>query len=81
MIELVTLFVPIAIVCKDMSVKNCEMIQYQGHFSSEKECQDIIDNTLKSKLLKKDRNRVHIDTWCINVEIEGVDKKYLPKLT
>lgn len=64
-----------------MSVKNCEMIQYQGHFLTDAECRDIIDTTLKSKLLSNDRDRIYIDTWCVNIELESVDKKYLPKLT
>lgn len=81
MIELITLFIPVAVVCKDMSVKNCEMIQYQGYFHSEKECLNTIDTTFKSKLLPEDRNRMYTDAWCVNIELESVDKKYLPKLT
>ena len=79
MIEMITIFIPVAIICRDLSVKNCEMIQYQGYFHSEQECLNIIDTTFKSKLLPKDHSHVHIDTWCVSTEIRAVDKKYLPQ--
>jgi len=79
MIEIITIFIPVAIICRDLSVKNCEMIQYQGYFHSEQECRNIIDTTFMSKLLSKDHAHIYIDTRCVSTEIRAVDKKYLPQ--
>ena len=81
MIELATLFIPIAIICKNMSADSCEMIRYGGYFLTETECQDNIREGLHSKLKPGDRGRVWVDAWCVDVEIEKIDKKYLPRST
>jgi hypothetical protein len=80
-IELATLFIPVAIICKNMSADSCEMIRYGGYFLTEKECQNNIQEGFYSKLKPGDRDRMWIDAWCVDVEIEKIDKKYLPKST
>ena len=79
MIELATIFIPIAIVCRNLQAESCELIQYEGYFSTQQQCFDTINSTLKSKLTSGDRSRIHVDAWCIDLKIERVDKKYLPK--
>jgi len=79
MIELTTIFIPIAIVCRNLQAESCELIQYEGYFLSQQQCFDTINSTLKSKLNPSDRGRIHVDAWCIDLEIEKVDKKLLPK--
>lgn len=81
MIELATLFIPIAIICKNMSADSCEMIRYGGYFLTKTECQDNIREGLHSKLKPGDKGRIWVDAWCVDVEIEKIDKKYLPKPT
>jgi hypothetical protein len=79
MIELATIFIPIAIVCRNLQAESCELIRYEGYFLSQQQCFDTINSTLKSKLNPSDRGRMHVDAWCIDLEIEKVDKKLLPK--
>ena len=79
MIELITIFIPVAVLCKDMSVKNCEMIKYQGYFLSQAECNKHIQTSFFDKLKQSDLDRIHVDAWCLDLEIERIDKKYIPK--
>ncbi len=64
-----------------MSADSCEMIRYGGYFLTETECQDNIREGLHSKLKPSDKGRIWVDAWCVDVEIEKIDKKYLPKST
>ena len=81
MIELITLYIPVVIICRNLSADSCEMIRYQGYFHSQKQCFDHIDISVRSRLVPGDHGRIHIDAWCVDIEIPGIDKKYIPKRT
>lgn len=76
MIELTTLFIPVAIVCAPPSFESCQLIQYQGYFFSKDTCELFISEKIKSV---QPEQKYFINYWCVSLEIEKIDKKFIPK--
>jgi len=79
MIELATLFIPVAIICKNSNADSCTMIQYKGYFHSQQQCYQHVDSDMRFKLSPKEKKHVYVDFWCVSIDIEKIDKKFLPK--
>jgi len=78
MIELVTLFIPVIVVCS-IPAEKCELIQYQGYFRDRKTCYQHINTTMNSRTPLQEH--LHMNSWCVSIEVPGIDQKYIPKPT
>jgi hypothetical protein len=69
------------LLCRNLNAHSCEMIQYHGYFHSRKECSQHIDSDFRSRLRPEDHANMHMDFWCAEIQIERIEKRYLPKNT
>ena len=73
--ELVTFFIPVIMACSSNQVSSCEMVQYEGYFESEQQCQKKLRDTLWPTL----KPGQQFNTMCVTLEVNRVKKSDLNK--
>jgi hypothetical protein len=65
MTELLTIFIPVLLVCKTPTVDSCDALQYSGHYLQLVDCRDA-----NLQAMQKIKNKVaYVEGWCINTQI------------
>ena len=73
--ELVTFFIPVIMACASNQVSSCEMVQFEGYFESERQCQQKLRDTLEPRL----KPNQQFNTMCVTLEVNRVKKSALNK--
>jgi hypothetical protein len=51
-------------------------VRYGGYFLSQEGCQKKINEMYRPEY----EGKMYFQGWCVDIEVEKVDKKYLPKI-
>ena len=68
MTELITLFVPVVLLCETQSVAECQLVQHQGYFVTKKECVEFTQRNVHKVMPK--RKAYYADSWCVEVKVQ-----------
>ena len=74
MTELITLFVPVVLLCETPNVTECQLMQHQGYFMTKKACQDFTQDNLYKVIPKKG---AYADSWCVEVKVQRRTERFV----
>ena len=67
MTELITLFIPVVLLCETPNVTECQLVQHQGYFMTKKECEEFTQRNVYRVIPKKG---AYTDSWCVEAKVQ-----------
>jgi len=67
MTELITLFIPVVLVCETPHVTECQLVQHLGYFETRKECVEFTQRNVYKVIPKKGG---YADSWGVEAKVQ-----------
>ena len=74
MTELITLFVPVVLLCETPNVTECQLVQHKGYFMTKKECEGFTQDNIYKAIPKKG---AYADSWCVEVKVQRKAERFV----
>ena len=74
MTELITLFIPVVLVCETPNVTECQLVQHSGWFMSRKECEEFTQQNIHSVMPKR---KAYADSWCVEAKVQRKAERFV----